>query len=84
MKTVEMRFKGVRNTIEVPEHRVERYEDRGWVRVSPEPGGYGQLKKPELVAEIERRNEGREAEDVIDASGTVPELRQRLEDDDAR
>lgn len=31
---VEMRFKGVENTIRVPAHRVRRYEGRGWKRMT--------------------------------------------------
>jgi hypothetical protein len=39
MKLVEMRFKGVENTIRVPEHRVKRYQTRGWRRVTKTPDG---------------------------------------------
>lgn len=32
-RTVELRHDGVKNSIHVPEHRVESYRARGWKRV---------------------------------------------------
>ena len=47
---VEMRYPGVKNTIQVPVKRVERYEGRGWERVTAgdTDKAYGKWKKADL------------------------------------
>lgn len=48
-----------------------------------EEGRYEDLSKGDLKAEIERRNEGREADDSMLVSGNKSDLVERLEADDA-
>ncbi len=43
---------------------------------------YADMKKSELVSEIEDRNEGRDEEDKISATGLKSDLIDRLEEDD--
>lgn len=85
---VELRYPGVEKSIQVPVARVERYEARGWSRVGQDAGQaagskYAGLKKQALLDEVAVRNADRPEDELIDATGTVPQLRAALEADDA-
>lgn len=84
--TVELKHEGVENTIQVPEHRVERYVARGWERADGAPSAdpYKGLKKPDLQKLVDDRNADRDedARIVVGGNGTVADLIAALEADD--
>lgn len=71
--TVEMQYEGVKGTLAVPQHRVERYQARGWKRVPQADNG----EKQKLT--------GKALDEALDAAGlskdgTADEKRARLDE----
>lgn len=73
--------------VEVPEEKVERLRRMGFLPVdesdAPESEGYAAMKVDELKAEIESRNEDRDADDLLSTEGRKADLVATLEADDS-